>query len=193
MENIHKVFRPKGIVSVGTYILAAILLVFTVVSGIYVFIESEEIWFTVLVAICAACLLVMAIRLLISHSCKKIVLNTDTIYVKKDRRGGFRVLQNEINLKYSEINDIKLIVTATDTNGQEQFGLVTPMPSIYFECNNDKYKMINVYDYSKKQRIEIMNEIIKRVQALGKLLECPNGEELIKQANEQYFRSKKKK
>lgn len=187
-----KVFRPKSIISICKYILAILLIVFTVSSGIYVFIESEDVRLTVFIAACVVYLLVIEIRLIVAHSYKKIVLDVDAIRVEKDKRGGFRILQHEINLPYADINSIEIVVSATDTNGEGQLGLFTPMPSIYMESDN-AYKMINVYDYSKKQIIEMLDEIIKRAQAVGKLLNCLTGEEIIKQAIDKYSLIKKKK
>lgn len=197
MDITVKVIKPKGIASISLYVLISMLLIGTIIGFIYFCVcpDTKEfpIAFIIVFIVGAICVFVMEVCLYISQSCKKIVIDKDEVKVKKDKGLGLRIIQHEVNLRYSTINDIKLVVSAVDTNGREQVGLIIPMPNIFIGCDNEGFKMINVYEYSKKQRIEIMDEIIKRAQAVGKLLESPNGEELIKQANEQYYGSKKKK
>lgn len=194
MDSALKVYKPKSAILIFSYIFASTLVSSMLVSLVIVFIYfMNDIGWVIILLSSVSFGLYMGISGIIALSCKKIVLDVDAIRVKKDKRGGFRVLQHEINLPYADINSIEIVVSATDTNGEGQLGLFTPMPSIYFECSNDEFRMINVYDYSKKQIIEMLDEIIKRAQAVGKLLNCLTGEEIIKQAIDKYSLIKKKK
>lgn len=191
MENVYK---PKDVICILKFVFASMIIVGSVASYIIIAINYEEValWLFVIVTFCICYGLIIGIRLIVALACKKIVIGDDTVRVREDRRGGFRVLQHAVNLSYTEIKDMKLIIAATDTNGEEQFGLVTPMPNIYFECTNANFKMINVYDYSKKQVIDILNEIRKRAQIKGCLMECSSGEEIF-QACKDFYHNKKNK
>lgn len=184
MDKSIKVYRPKGIIGVLTYVLIVLLIAGTFSAFIIVMTGDEgDFGFDIrivyaIMPICTIPALIMEIRLLIVVSWKKIVLDAEMIRIKKDKKGGFRVLQHEINLPYTAIHDIKLVYTATDTKGRGQVGLAKLMPNIYLDCNDGNINMINVDDYSKKQRIEIMNEIIKRARAVGNLEDVSSGEEI---------------
>lgn len=193
MDSALKVYKPKSAILIFSYIFSSTLVSLMLVSLVIVFIYfMNDIGWVIILLSSVSFGLYMGISGIIALSCKKIVLDVDAIRVEKDKRGGFRVLQHEINLPYADINSIEIVVSATDTNGEGQLGLFTPMPSIYMESDN-AYKMINVYFYSKKQIIEMLDEIIKRAQAVGKLLNCLTGEEIIKQAIDKYSLIKKKK
>lgn len=190
MDNTIRIFRPKGIIGICACVLAILLLVFTVASGVYVFLESKEIRFTVLVMICVIGLTIFELRWIISLFCRKIVIGLDAIHVRKNK--SYRDIQQEVSVLYAEIKTMRIVVTKIPADGITLF-YSRPIANICIELDNEELKMIIVDDYSKKQVIAIMDEIIQRAQAVGKLLESPNVEELIKQANEQYCGSKKKK
>ena len=53
------------------------------------------------------------------------------------------------------------------------------MPYIVFECNNSEQKAINVFYYSKKSIIKIIDEAIKRTAICKNLKEIESGDKVL--------------
>ena len=97
----------------------------------------------------------------------RIILNQNEIYVPKNWGNKKQIIQFETHIKYEEISDIYLVMSTNNSLNKESKCLFTPMPYIVFECDNGIQKAINVYFYSKKQVVNIIDETIKRAKAVN--------------------------
>lgn len=117
----------------------------------------------------------------------RIILNQNEVYVPKHWGNSKQKIQFETHIKYEEINDIYLVMSTNNSLNQESKWIFTPMPYIVFECGNGIQKAINVYFYSKKQVVNIIDEIIKRAKTV-------NNNRLVKDGNQillDFIKSKK--
>lgn len=70
-------------------------------------------------------------------------------------------------------------MSSNNSLNKESKMIFTPMPYIIFECENDIKKAVNVFYYSKKQVVKIIDEIVNRAK-------ISNNKKLLKSGNEIY-------
>ena len=59
------------------------------------------------------------------------------------------------------------------------FWVFVDMPYIVFHCEDGKEKAINLYYFTRRQRIKIIDEVIARVKKEGRELNVSSAKELI--------------
>lgn len=121
--------------------------------------------------------------MLVSSISKKIIIEEKYIYVGKDGF-GLRVIQYEEKVEYADISDIYLTISSSDSRGKSNFGLVTPMPYLVLESSGGDTHAINVFYYTKKQVIGMIDEIIQRAKFQGNTVECESGQKVFDELKE---------
>ena len=110
---------------------------------------------------------------------KKIVFNTDCIYVPTDKTFLLRKIQYEVKAYYKDISDIKIIISNRNSKNKSEFGMLTPMPYLMIEQKNGKKELINLFYYSKRQCYKIIDDLKYMAELQGNELNVPSGKELI--------------
>ncbi len=110
---------------------------------------------------------------------RKIVLFENGIYVQEDIGGKGIKLQYALDIKYNDIQSIKITVDSNNSLNQYMRFVITPMPNIVLCLNSEKKARINVYYYSKKQTIEIIDQIIDKKKLINPIFVHKSGQELI--------------
>ncbi len=131
--------------------------------------------------ILVACILVApyVIYTIIRFARNRIIFQKEQIFVPESWGGKDIKMQYEIKINYSEINNI-YIISSTNNSLNKPLKFVTlPMPYIVFECNNSEQKAINVFYYSKKSIIKIIDEAIKRTAICKNLKDVESGDKVL--------------
>lgn len=114
---------------------------------------------------------------------KRITITEKEIIVSEDiadKRNIFlRKIQYNTSVSFDEIEKIYICSTNKDSRGQHVKFIFVFMPYIVFECKDRQKKMINVYYFSKKQVIYIIDEVKRRALLVGNDFQIETGEELI--------------
>jgi len=93
---------------------------------------------------------------------KGIVLFDDKIYVQEDRGNKDTKLQYKIEIEFCQIEKIDMTTTSNNSLNHYMRFVITPMPYIVLHLADNREKRINVYYYSNKQTIEIIDYIIAK-------------------------------
>lgn len=110
---------------------------------------------------------------------KKIVFNTDCIYVPTDKTFILRKIQYEVKAYYKDISDIKIVILNRNSKNKSELGMLTPMPYLMIEQKNGEKELINLFYYSKKQCCKIIDDLKYMAELQGNKLNIPSGKELI--------------
>ena len=109
----------------------------------------------------------------------RIILKLDEVFVPEHWGSDKQKTQFETHIKYEEINNIYIISSTNNSLNKESKWIFTPMPYIIFECENNIKKAINVFYYSKKQVINIIDEVVQRVKTLNNKKLLKNGKQIF--------------
>ena len=179
-----EVCMKKKVFYQTSYILLFIISLFLVflVADIYVIVallllNKHVFEYVILVA----CILVAPylIYTIIRFARNRIIFQKEQIFVPESWGGKDIKMQYETKINYSEINNI-YIISSTNNSLNKPLKFVTlPMPYIVFECNNSEQKAINVFYYSKKSIIKIIDEAIKRTAICKNLKEIESGDKVL--------------
>lgn len=99
---------------------------------------------------------------------RRIVLFEDRIYTTKDVGNRDVILQYELEVMFNQIEKISLSLSSKNSLNQNLPFVITPMPYIVLHLTTGQIKRINVYFYSKKQTIEIIDYIIDKKHLINK-------------------------
>lgn len=110
----------------------------------------------------------------------RIVLNETEVYVPENWGNKDNKIQYETHIAYTDIRNIFLIISDRNSLNKKARWIITPMPYIIFECADNKQQAINVYYYSKKQIIKIIDNILLRTKNAGNELSIETGMQLLK-------------
>lgn len=110
---------------------------------------------------------------------RKVVLFEDGISVSEDIGSKDTKLQYKIDVKFDQIEYIDMLISSNNSLNQYMRFVITPMPYIVLHLKDGKEKWINVYYYSKKQTIEIIDYIIERKKVEDVVFTHKTGEELV--------------
>lgn len=112
---------------------------------------------------------------------KKIVLTDKEIVVKGDKKlnGLLKKIQNDLCVQYIFIKDIYLRISDNDSNNKPINTMGTPIPYLVILNKGGEEEGISLLYYSKKQTIDLIDEIIARASANGNELNCLSGEEIV--------------
>ena len=116
---------------------------------------------------------------ILSLARNRIVLTNDEIQVpahwgKKNVR-----LQYETHIRYNEIEDIYLVISVNNSYDKPVDWVYLPMLYVVFEKSDGCESRINLFYYSKKQTITLIDEVRQRASQLGNPLRVKEGKELL--------------
>lgn len=171
----RKVYPCSPIRIIGIIILSVVFGISPLLIIVLSVIEQKSV-------ICLLFAVILEIIFLIELVCalkKKIVFNTDCIYVPTDKTFLLRKIQYEVKGYYKDISDIKIIISNRNSKNKSEFGMLTPMPYLMIEQKNGKKELINLFYYSKKQCYKIIDDLKYMVELQGNELNIPSGKELI--------------
>lgn len=109
----------------------------------------------------------------------RIILEEDKIFVPAYWGGRDVKLQYETEIKYSEIINIFIISSFKNSINKSLKWVTLPMPYIVFDCQGDTQKAINVFYYSKKQIIKIIDRTKERAMFVGNKVNIKSGQEIL--------------
>ena len=158
---------PLLIISVGVYTITWFLEKYN---------KTMIEWFGFLIVVFA---IVYFLYMLFRFLKRRIVLFDDKIYVQKDIGGKDTKLQYALDVKFDDIQSIGITVDSNNSHNQYMRFVITPMPNVVLYLKNGKAERINVYYYSKKQTIEIIDYIIGKKKLIDATFENKSGQELI--------------
>lgn len=145
-------------------VIPLLIVVFTIYTLFWFFNQYRGIleWVGLLIA-----MLPMAYFIYLTYRLlnRQIKIFNDKIWVKEDigsRDVKLQQLQYQIDVLFDNISEIKMTITSNNSKNQYMRYVITPMPYIVLCLNNGKEVGINVYYYSKKQTIEIIDLIIEK-------------------------------
>ncbi len=134
-------------------------------------------------SICSIVMFFGALKTFLSFIKSRLIIDDKQISAPDDigdeRGTGLRKIQHKTTIYFDEIEDIYICAGTFDSRGKHIEGVFNAMPYLVFVCKNNKEKMINIYYFSKKQVIYIINEIIRRAAILGNCFQCDSGEEML--------------
>lgn len=109
-----------------------------------------------------------------------VILKDNAIYVPTEWGVSDEKFQHEVSVLYSEIDHAYLRETTNDSNNKPVSRYWMTIPKIYFVicCKGGKERSINILFFSKKRRIKIIDEIIKRAKLCGNNFTDKNGEDI---------------
>ncbi len=116
---------------------------------------------------------------------RKIVLYEDRIFVLEDMGGKEVKIQYEVDLSFAEIENVYLEISNKNSLNKNMRWVITPMLYIVFDLNDGTKARINVYFYSKKQVISIIDYIIEKKKQIDPIFSNPTGYELISELSKQ--------
>lgn len=117
--------------------------------------------------------------LFIKMAKNRIILKSTEIFVPANWGNKKSKIQYETKISYKEIQNIFMISSYKNSINQKTEWVFIPMPYIVFDCSDNKQKAINVYYYSKKQIIKIIDEIRIRAKNLGNNNLSKSGNEIL--------------
>lgn len=110
---------------------------------------------------------------------RSIVVFENKIQVQEDIGGKDTKLQYALDIKFDDIQSIDITADSNNSHNQYMRFVITPMPYVILNLKNGKSARINVYYYSKKQTIEIIDYIISKKKLIDAKFENKSGQELI--------------
>lgn len=108
----------------------------------------------------------------------RIILDKNEIFVPGHIAPKDNKIQYETHIPYRDIENIFLVITEKNSLNKTSRFVFTPMPYVVFDCKDGSQKLVNVYYFSKRQVISIMDETISRAKLLGNDLKIKSGEEI---------------
>lgn len=91
----------------------------------------------------------------------RIIFTEEKLYVPENWGGKDVKFQYKVIVDFTEIKEVFITESCNNSLNKAMPLQVLPMPYIVIECKNGKQKAINVFYYSKKQTIKIIETIIE--------------------------------
>ena len=178
-----KKYYPKSIMFYISLIFIIIVFIILLFS-LYVLINNAENfknirYLTAFVALIIG--IIYYIYKLLHLIIRSIDIYDDRVYVREDIGSKDIKLQYDTNILFNDIDEITMMISSNNSKNQYMRFVITPMPYIIFHLKNGKKARINVYYYSKKQIINILDYIIGKVQVNNPEFQNITGIELIRE------------
>lgn len=158
---------PKSILRILMAVIIIAVVIFPLTFYIIVFSVTEDFvgdimaWFLLIIAIPFD--IIVILEFVLAYATEFIAFEEDKLYVSEDTAIlCFRKLQYRVEIGYNDINKVGMIVSECDSDGKSLRGCFTPMDYLEIESKDGKKSRINVFNYSRKQKEAIINEIIRR-------------------------------
>lgn len=187
-----KKVRPHTVLMAFIELLMLAFAIFGWAVAIYfVVLNKHEPLITIVVTICGILTGLCCSFAFYSLVIRKIEFKQNYLYVSKDKedksKSIIRRLQHEVKIEYQDIEKIALHSTTTDTKNHDLKFVFVSMPHIIIECKDGKKEGINVYFYTRKQVIHIIDEIVKRAIEKGNDLSKYCGQDMVSEFIKQHL------
>ncbi|MGN0807433.1 MAG: hypothetical protein ACI4MN_03170 [Candidatus Coproplasma sp.] len=176
-------------ISILRFVWLFIWIFFISLSGaaiVVVFLEGEFEAHIIIITVCAFVMLFVSLYFFVVDFRRGIRFDDKGIEVMadiSDRKGVIvKKIQYELCLKYEDITDIGVDFTKNDTHDKEVPYIFVDMPNIVLTQKNGKKERINVYYYSLRQKIQIIDILRLQVEKYGINLGFSSGKEFWENA-----------
>ena len=110
---------------------------------------------------------------------RSIIVFENKVNVQEDIGSKDIKLQYKVEIEFKQIDKISLVISSNNSLNQYMRFVITPMPYIVLHLVNGKEKMVNVYYYSKKQTVELIDYIIVKKKLVNRDFSNKSGKELM--------------
>ena len=158
-----KIFFQKSLILFILLLVCGIMFagaIFVMVSFLLNINKANNIsfWLLFLVIVFVAVYLGYTIIRLVRN---RIIFTEEKLYVPENWGGKDVKFQYKVIVDFTEIKEVFITESCNNSLNKAMPLQVLPMPYIVIECKNGKQKAINVFYYSKKQTIKIIETIIE--------------------------------
>lgn len=158
-----KIFFQKSLILFILLLVCGIMFagaIFVIVSLLLNINKANNIsfWLLFLVIVFVAVYLGYTIIRLVRN---RIIFTEEKLYVPENWGGKDVKFQYKVIVDFTEIKEVFITESCNNSLNKAMPLQVLPMPYIVIECKNGKQKAINVFYYSKKQTIKIIETIIE--------------------------------
>lgn len=158
-----KIFFQKSLILFILLLVCGIMFagaIFVIVSFLLHINKANNIsfWLLFLVIVFVAVYLGYTIIRLVRN---RIIFTEEKLYVPENWGGKDVKFQYKVIVDFTEIKEVFITESCNNSLNKAMPLQVLPMPYIVIECKNGKQKAINVFYYSKKQTIKIIETIIE--------------------------------
>lgn len=158
-----KIFFQKSLILFILLLVCGIMFagaIFVIVSFLLNINKANNIsfWLLFLVIVFVAVYLGYTIIRLVRN---RIIFTEEKLYVPETWGGKDVKFQYKVIVDFTEIKEVFITESCNNSLNKVMPLQVLPMPYIVIECKNGKQKAINVFYYSKKQTIKIIETIIE--------------------------------
>ena len=163
----RKVFYCFSCVSWILYVLSSLIIVASIIWAIgMIFAYDGRLLYTILVA-CSACFLdILMILVFVSQYRGRIIFEEEQISIKDGlyMAGFFKRIQHALTIKYEDIESVFITESTCDSLGNPVRFVFVNMKYIVFHLKSGQMnQMINIYYFSGRQKVKIINEIYTRM------------------------------
>ena len=157
-KSILRVIMAVIIIAVVVFPLTFYIIAFSLTGD---FVGDIKAWILLIVAIPLDIIIIL--EFVLAYATEFISFEEDKLYVSEDTAIlCFRKLQYRVEIGYKDINKVGMIVSECDSEGKSLRGCFTPMDYLEIESKDGKKSRINVFNYSRKKKEAIINEISRR-------------------------------
>lgn len=179
-----KSIHPISVLRVIWLLIWLLLIGLSIATAVLVVIDNKYSYINIIALIVAVPLFVISLIIFCSDFKRGVKFYDNCITVSADfgDKNGLLVrrFQHAIKVQYVDIHKLYVVYSNKDSNSKPVENVFVNMPYIVMECVDGSVKAINVYYYSKKQRINLINEIRLRAEKAGNCIDCVSGEEIWK-------------
>ena len=163
----RKVFYCFSGVSLFLYTLSSLMLVASILAVVGIFVEQDErVVYNILVFISACVIDVFIILLFVWQYRGRIIFEEEQISIKDGlyMAGFFKRIQHALTIKYEDIESVFITESTCDSLGNPVRFVFVNMKYIVFHLKSGQMnQMINIYYFSGRQKVKIINEIYTRM------------------------------
>ena len=160
------------VILIGASISAITLII---IDGEYDLISWITIVFSVPILLCSSFIFCSDFKKGVKFEEKSLKVSADTA----DKRGLLiKRFQYSLEVKYENIQRLYVVYSSNDSNDMPVKHVFVAMPYLVMDCKDGSKQAINVYYYNKRQKAELIDEIILRAKNVGNLILCVTGREM---------------
>lgn len=127
---------------------------------------KTDLWYSLIGMFGVLASMAFAFLIFLSQYRSRIIFGEEAISIKDGlyMPGFFRRLQHAVTVNYKDIESISIMETMCDNLGKPFLFVFVNMKCIVFHLNNGQTnQVINIYHFSNRQKVKILNEIYTRM------------------------------
>lgn len=176
-----KIFFQKSLILFILLLICGIMFagaIFVIVSSLLNINKANNIFFWLLFLV----IVFVAVYLgytIIRLARNRIIFTEEKLYVPENWGGKDVKFQYKVIVDFTEIKEVFITESCNNSLNKAMPLQVLPMPYIVIECKNGKQKAINVFYYSKKQTIKIIETIIEYSKLNNNIFNLKTAEQIF--------------